>query len=336
MKILLESFAFAPSIGGIETVSEILAEEWISHGHEVIVLTATPCTGGEKYTYPVVRNPNIVALIKLTNWCDVIFQNNLSLNLLWPNLLLRHSAVVTVQTWLGIAGGSRNLLETIKANLHRICTCVSISKAVAGHLPCPSTVLGNPYRDDIFRLRPEIKRSGDLVFVGRLVSDKGADLLLQALSLLKEIGISPSLTIVGDGPERKALLNQCDTLELSEQVKFVGVKRGEKLCMLLNAHKIIVVPSLWAEPFGIVAIEGIACGCAVVGSEEGGLAEAIGPCGITFPNGDSGALADCLRMLLQDSEQMLKLTAKLQEHLRKYQAQVVAQTYLEIFESLLA
>ena len=77
-------------------------------------------------------------------------------------------------------------------------------------------------------------------------------------------------------------------------LEFVGGKFGDELATLLNQHRIMVVPSRWPEPFGLVALEGIACGCAVGGSEEGGLKEAMGPCGISFKNSDYSSLAAAL------------------------------------------
>src|ERR1044071_8621228 len=108
------------------------------------------------------------------------------------------------------------------------------------------------------------------------------------------------LTIAGDGPEREPLETQAVKLGLQSRVEFVGSQSSHQLAELLRQHQILVVPSRWREPFGIVALEGIACGCVIVGSAEGGLAEAIGPCGLTFPNGDARALADILARLLTD------------------------------------
>ena len=76
--------------------------------------------------------------------------------------------------------------------------------------------------------------------------------------------------------------NKRRALSLAENVSFVGPKSGDGLAEILNQHQILVVPSRWAEPFGIVAVEGIACGCVVVGSVAGGLPEAIGGCGVNF------------------------------------------------------
>src|SRR2546423_11563028 len=114
---------------------------------------------------------------------------------------------------------------------------------------------------------PQIPRNKELVFLGRLVSDKGADLLLMSLAKLKAQGLTPKLTVIGTGPEECSLKQQSVRFGIDGQVSFVGAKIETDLAQLLNEHQIMVVPSRWQEPFGIVALEGIACGCIVVGSE---------------------------------------------------------------------
>ena len=144
--------------------------------------------------------------------------------------------------------------------------------------------------------------------------------------------MTPSLTIVGDGPERGTLEEMCIRLGLEGQVTFTGMQTGETLVRILNAHRIMVVPSRLAEPFGVVALEGIACGCALVGSEQGGLADAIGPCGITFPNSDVEALAVCLRRLLEDEALCQQLRSHAERHLLKHTPAHIASEYLAVFE----
>ncbi len=333
---MIQSYAFTPSIGGIEIVSEILANKWVRWGHEVILVTSTQSGQTNGFPYKVYRKPDFKTSIEIIRWSDIIFQNNISLSLLWPNFLIGRPTAVTAQTWIGSNSGSRNLMEKIKVQLHRLCSCISISEAVAEHLPVSSTVVSNPYNDHIFKLNSDIARTCDLIFVGRLVSDKGLGLLLESLSKLQQVNVRANLTVVGDGPEMSALVSQCEELSLREQVKFVGVKKGTELRDLLNGHRILVVPSLWAEPFGIVALEGVACGCVVVGSKDGGLGEAIGPCGLLFPNGNCDALTDCLRRLLNSPDQINTLLANRRDHLVKFNKTYIAKRYIEIFENLLA
>jgi glycogen(starch) synthase len=113
-------------------------------------------------------------------------------------------------------------------------------------------------------------------------------------------------------------------------VRFTGAKSQREVAERLRCHKILVIPSLWNEPFGVVALEGIACGCVIVGSNGGGLPEAIGPCGLTFPNGDAGALAQKIEQLLFDDKLAAELRAHADEHLAKHHPKRVANQYLQI------
>ncbi len=336
MKILFQSYAFAPSVGGIETVSEILAREFVSAGHEVKLVTAEGEEDGQERPYPVLRKIGPVALWKLSRWCDLMFQNNISLQMLWPSLAAGKPAVIAVQTWLNRLDGSTGWRNSLKLAALRRSRVVAISRAVADRLPFHSTVIGNPYRDDVFKLLPEISREKEFVFVGRLVSDKGLDVLMEALALLEPEGLRPGLTVVGDGPERENLESLSGRHGLESRVRFVGTRQGADLARLLNAHRSLVVPSRWAEPFGVVALEGIACGCAVVGSEEGGLKEAIGPCGITFANGDAADLVRALKKILETGSGIVPFLEKREEHLSGFRGRAVAESYLELFRRVLS
>ena len=268
MKLLLGSHHFHPSTGGIETVSDLLAREFVQRGHNVRVITQTAAEDNVSRPFQVIRRPGALELLRLVRWCDVFLQNNISLQTLWPLLLCRRRLVVAHQTWITDVDGHVGWRQQLKRFALRFATSVAISDAVAARLPVRSVVIGNPYNDEVFKLSATAERSRDLIFVGRLVSDKGADLLLDALATLEP---KPRLTIAGDGPERDRLVEQVSRLKLGEHVEFVGGQSSHELVKLLNEHRILVVPSRWAEPFGIVALEGIACGCVVVGSAEGGL-----------------------------------------------------------------
>ncbi|MFM5890952.1 MAG: glycosyltransferase family 4 protein, partial [Dolichospermum sp.] len=185
---------------------------------------------------------------------------------------------------------------------------------------------------DIFYEIPEIHRNQELVFLGRLVSDKGANLLLEALSQLKLTGLTPKLTIIGTGPEESKLIQQAKDLKINDQVTFAGVKLEHELTKLLNAHQIMVVPSLWNEPFGIVALEGIACGCVVVGSEGGGLKDAIGTCGVTFANGNVEQLTKILFDLLTHPEKLKTYREQAKLHLDSHTSKAVAKAYLDVLQ----
>lgn len=331
MRILLCSYVFAPSVGGIETVSGILADQFTRLSSSVTVVTRTPGPPLEA-AYKVVRRPSLRKLRELAGNSDVIFQNNISLKTLLPLLFLGKPVVITHQTWLTRTTGQRGWRDYVKRALLSRCSNVAISQAVAAHLPVKSIVIGNPFEPGEFAAAEEHVRTKDIVYLGRLVSDKGCDLVLRALSILKTSRICPSFTMIGDGPEMPALKQLTVELGLSDRVMFLGAIR-EGRGKVVAQHKIMVIPSTWEEPFGVVALEGIAAGCTVVASRTGGLPEAIGPCGILFPSGDVMALASALKELLAGPSLRDKLAAERFHHLKRFQPEAVAKRYLEVFES---
>jgi glycosyltransferase involved in cell wall biosynthesis len=319
-------------VGGLETLVAILAQEFVRQGHEAKLVSQVPAADSKSFSFEVVRRPDPSSLLSLTAWCDVFFQPHMSLKGAWPLLLKRRPWVVAHNAWYTRSDGSLGLQDRMKHFAARFATGISVSRAVAAHVSTPSRVIPNTYREDIFYTRPEITRDKDLVFLGRLVSSKGADLLLSALARLRKLGISPGLTVVGGGPEERNLRQLSEELGIADRVEFVGVKAEGELARILSAHKILVVPSRWQEPFGIVALEGIACGCVVVGSEGGGLKDAIGSCGVTFPNGDVDALARALADLLTGQDRLAAYRANAESHLSRHKTEDVAKAYLQVFE----
>ena len=204
MRILFSSYAFRPSVGGIETVAEILAEEFAALGHEVRLITET--RGEESDTaYQVIRRPSLPRLLALLRWSDVFFQNNISLHSLLPAVLMQKRAVVVHQTWIRNVCGQIDLVARLKRMLLGSVTNAAISRAVAEDIRRESLIIPNPYRNRVFRVLPETARARKLIFVGRLVSDKGVDLLLRALGIMRREGLEPELTVVGAGPEAENL-----------------------------------------------------------------------------------------------------------------------------------
>ncbi len=285
------------------------------------------------FSYALIRQPSQRELLQLARQSDILVQNLISLRTLVPLILSRKPVVVIHQSWLRRHDGTRGLANYAKLLALRCCHNVSISQAIAASLPVPSEVLGNPFEAEEFAKLGDIERNIDIVFMGRLVSDKGCDLLLLALAHLKRRGLEPTTTIIGDGPEMPKLRAMVEELELKDQVAFKGAMR-EGRGHVVAQHRIMVIPSVWAEPFGIVALEGVASGCAIVASSEGGLPDAGGPCGLYFPNRDAQAMASSLEKLLLDIGLRESLTAAAPTHLKRFQPNAVATRYLEIFEKL--
>lgn len=336
MRILIGSHLFTPSVGGIETMSLLLAKAFVARGHEVRVTTLTPSEHkNDDHGLIVVRCPNRKELQAQVSWSEICFHNNISLSQAGPILRSLRPWVITTQTWIARQDKTLGWREHLKRLLLRRAHSVAISRAVADSLPVKSTIIPNCYDDSVFHENGSEGREDkrELIFAGRLVSDKGVDLALDALALLAKQGLRPQLTITGDGPEKSRLETAVDRLGLQSQVTFTGALKGQALAQEFRKHRIQLVPSRWAEPFGIVALEGAACGCFVLGSQEGGLADAIGPCGATFPNGDTNALAELISQSIQNKLTIPSKTV-VEAHLRKHHLETVTDAYLSLFHRL--
>lgn len=334
MKILIASRVFPPSVGGVEMVTEMIAEAFAEAGHAVCVVTSTPtdAAGAEQdgaRPYTVLRQPSAAALLRLVAACDVFVHNCITLRMVWPLLIVRRPWVVINQVWLGDDLRGR-MKRALIDRAHSIC----ISTALARAIRPDSAVIPNPYRDAVFRSDPSVARDRDLAVVARLVPDKGVDVAVRALALLKGRGQSPTLTIIGAGPAEPDLRALAETSGVAEQVRFLGALSPPEVARELNRHRIMVVPSRWDEPFGIVALEGIAAGCVVVGTRGGGLPEAIGPCGVTVPNGDAPAMADALGRLMADPAALRPYLDAAPAHLDRHRAAAIAARYIEQFQHL--
>jgi glycosyltransferase involved in cell wall biosynthesis len=120
---------------------------------------------------------------------------------------------------------------------------------------------------------------------------------------------------------------------MGDRIEFAGSVQGAELARLLNRHRILAVPSVWEEPFGVVALEGIACGLTPVVTDSGGLPDAAGRCSVVIPKSDPSALANAIRHLYADAGAWTALRGFADEHLSRHRPEVVAAAYLAVLES---
>jgi glycosyltransferase involved in cell wall biosynthesis len=332
MKILLSSHFFPPSVGGIETVSEILAREFAHAGHEVQVVTQTAEEDGARFPFSVHRRPSAAALLRLVAWCDACFHNNISLRTAWPLLFLRRPWVVAHHMWIARVDGTIGWRDRLKQSVVRRARNIVVSEALRAQIAAPAVVIGNPYRDDIFRRDPNAARDRELVCMGRLLPDKGVDLLFQALATLRARKLTPNLTVVGTGPEERALRELSAKLGIESQVTFAGKIVGADLAAVLNRHRVIVVPSRYPETFGLAALEGLACGCLPLVTDCGGLPEAVGKAGAIFHSGDAEDAAAWIEKLLDPNADLHACREAAEAHLAAHTARAVAEKYLHVIE----
>lgn len=112
-----------------------------------------------------------------------------------------------------------------------------------------------------------------ILFIGRLTSQKGCEYLIRAMHHLPS-HLNAKLVIVGDGYMRSDLEREVFSSGLGGKVKFTGFLPDNEVIQLLKSADVLVVPSVY-EPFGIVALEGMAAGVPVVVSNVDGLSEII-------------------------------------------------------------
>ena len=137
-----------------------------------------------------------------------------------------------------------------------------------------------------------------IVWVGRMVSVKGLDVLLDALVLLESRSIDPHLYLVGDGPLRRDLVARAVALGVSARVTFAGPKLHDELPDWYRAADLTVLPSR-SEGLPNVLRESLACGTPFVASNVGGINEiADSRFGLLVPPEDPEALADAIAQAL--------------------------------------
>jgi glycosyltransferase involved in cell wall biosynthesis len=143
--------------------------------------------------------------------------------------------------------------------------------------------LPNPHEGEEFRMVPRTASRGNLLFLGRLTKLKGAAELLRAIPLAeKKLGAPLSIIVAGDGPEREHLQEFARQSSLSAE--FTGWVGSAQKADLIAKSDLLVVPSLWPEPFGLVGIEAGTHGLPAAAYDVGGISDWLIP-------GYSGELA---------------------------------------------
>ena len=335
MRILITSPTFAPLIGGVQTITALQAEGFAARGHEVTVCTPTPGNAPDQAPYRVVRKPSARELIRSVRWSDVVLQNTLSIRLGWPLLGVRRPVVVAHHMWMDRDGpGGR--LGRLKHWLAARATNIAVSEAMARSLDRCDGVIPNAFADDLFVEDASIRDRVGLVFVGRLIQAKGLHVLIEALTLLPRNAPRIPVSVIGDGPEETAARDDVRRRGLEDQVHFLGPLRGRALVQALNRHRVMVVPSVWEEPFGIVALEGLACGLVPIVARSGGLPDAVGDAGVVVPKSDAAALASEIHWLYGDASRLRTLRARAAGHLERHTRGAIAERYLHVLAAAVA
>lgn len=174
-------------------------------------------------------------------------------------------------------------------------------------------------------------------YVGRLVEEKGPDLLLEAL-----IGLDGAwrATVVGNGPVRQGLQKQVEQRGLAQRISFVDWLPSAQMPEVYRQLDALVLPSRtrpnWKEQFGRALVEAMACGVVVIGSDSGEIPHVIGDAGLVFPEGRADLLRDCLAQVMREPELRASFARRGRERVLAHytQAQVARQTY-QVYRAVL-
>lgn len=136
------------------------------------------------------------------------------------------------------------------------------------------------------------KKTSELLFVGRLVSSKAVDSLIQAMPIILTQYPQTTLTIVGEGPERTNLETLTKSLKIESNVLFTGAIANTDLPPLYRRATLFITPS-YSEGFGLTLAEAMACGCAVIASDLPAIRELVvhDKTGLLVAPGDSEDIA---------------------------------------------
>lgn len=182
-------------------------------------------------------------------------------------------------------------------------------------------IVPNAVDTDLFKPSEEREESG-LIWVGRMVPEKGLTYLIKALTIvikehfLKDI----NLKLIGDGPQLPFLMKMVRKFNLNKYVRFLGSRSRKEIANILARSSIFVFPSL-REGMPLSVLEAMSCGLPVIGSRVVGLKNLVvdGYNGLLVPPKDPKSLADAITLLITDSILKKRLSKNAREYiLRKH------------------
>ena len=381
MKILFCSYAFWPSVGGIETVSARLAEAWVRAGESIVMLSQTAAEEERDWPFPIKRKMNFWGEVKEARNHDLVYSNGASLRyalvalLAWKPFIWTHTAyqVTCIDAlgivdrkpapvtpwasvgfhlrhrgiWQGLYGGF--LLAIRRLVAWRYAYNVEITHFMAEHHPLPrQRVIYNPFFFRYFKttdreeaMEETEKADATFSYLGRLVMEKGVHILIRAFARLVEsdrrngVSRAATLKIIGGGTEEPYLRQLAEDLHISGQIQWLGCKTDTDLVEEVRRSGIFVLPSMNAEPQGIVILEMMAAGKPLIVTGPSGLSECAQDAALTVSCNDEPALAETMDRLRRDVELQKKLIDRGLVRVRDFNPEKSAEEYLALFEEVL-
>ena len=206
----------------------------------------------------------------------------------------------------------------------------------------PVFTVKNPYvrfhpADSSRAADAEVSERARLLFVGRLIEEKGILDLIDALPLVLQHA-ECQLEVVGEGELEHRLIDRIRQLGIEEHVKRTGYLSGSDLKRAYQRAAIFVLPTSWAEGFPTVLAEAMDAGLAIVTTPIRGAADHLveGENALFVGSGDVSGLAASITTLLGDADLRARMGAANQERVQIFAPDLVAAEYLQILQSVVA
>ena len=235
----------------------------------------------------------------------------------------------------------------IELSNYRLCAA-----GVAGNREAVEVLRRKGYRGPLdvipqFGVDPEIYTPRDqsapnerpvIGYAGRLVNEKGVDVLIEAVARLKSR--APRLQIIGNGSERSRLEHLASYKGIRDRVTFRGQIASADMPEAIRQLDLLVIPSRtrpnWKEQFGRIIIEAMASGVPVLGSDSGEIPNVIGNPDLVFPEDNVDALTRKLDQLVADQELRLELSKWARQRVLDHFTQAsVARRYYNVYRMML-
>ncbi len=350
--------------GGAERVASLLCNYWAEQGHDVTALTFEGA--GDERIYrlddrvtlrgidALNRNRRLTARVggnfrRLARLraalktfkpdAVVAFTTEANVVAIWSALGLGVPVVVSERNQPDRPGLGRFTRAARRLSYPLAAAVVVQTEAIAqwarARFAGPVHVLPNPIRlaswGDVAGAVSATKR---IVAAGRLVPQKGFDVLIASFSALADAYPDWQLVIYGDGGEREALETQAMRLGLGDRVALPGI--SQDLRAAFAEADLFVLPSRY-EGYPNVLLEALASGCAVIATDcPGATAEILegGRYGLLVEPGSEAALSTGLERMMSDQALRRRFAAQAREAVSALDVEVVGRRWLELFASL--
>lgn len=193
-------------------------------------------------------------------------------------------------------------------------------------------------KNDNFKSHYALPQEKIIFFVGRLVQEKGVQVLLDAIPKILHYQPNTRFLIAGKGPHSQFLQDKARNMGIGNKVSFLGYIDDDLRNRIYQVADIAVFPSLY-EPFGIVALEAMAAKTAVVVSDTGGLGEIIKHQvnGMKAYTGSADSLADNILYLLGNPKEAMQIRERAyKEVLETYSWQQIAKETISVYNEVRA